>query len=90
MLQYEQLKLKLENMSRDLDELSNAIGLAQMQRESAELEQRAAADGFWDNMENAQKVTQRAALLNGKIEAYRKLKESYHDTMTLIELADEA
>ena len=90
MLQFEQLKLKLENMSGELTELANAIGLPQLQRESAELEQRAAADGFWDNMENAQQVTQRAAVVNGKIEAYRKLQESYHDTLTLIELADEA
>ena len=89
MLQFEQLKLKLENMSGELAELANAIGLAQLERESAELEQRAAADGFWDNMENAQKVTQRAAVVNGKIEAYRKLQDSYHDTLTLIELADE-
>ena len=90
MLQFEELRLKLEGIKPDLEDLANAIELNQLKRESAELEQRAAADGFWDNMENAQKVTQRAALVNGRIEKYTNLENEYHDTLTLIELADES
>lgn len=89
MLQFDELRLKLEGMKDSLEDLSHAIGYDQLVRESAELEQRAAAPGFWDNMENAQKITQRAAQLNGKIENYDKLKASYSDTLTLIELANE-
>ncbi len=89
MLQFEELKLKLAAFEPEIDDLANAIGLAQMKRELAELEQRAAADGFWDNMEKAQQVTQRAANLRQRIEAYEKLVSDYHDTMTLIEMGDE-
>lgn len=50
---------------------------------------KASADGFWDDMEAAQKVTQRAAQLKDGIERYEKLVQDYHDTLTLIGLADE-
>ena len=54
MLQFEELRLKLIAYEPEIKELAGAIGLTQMQRELAELEQRAAADGFWDDMERAQ------------------------------------
>lgn len=89
MLQFEELRLKLQGMLPDVEDLAHAIGLTRMEKESAELELRAAEPGFWDNMENAQKVTQRAANLKDRIEAYRKLEQGCHDTLTLIDLADE-
>ena len=89
MLQFEELKLRLENLLPDIQDLETAMGLAHLKREAEELDQKAAADGFWDDMETAQKVTQRAASLKSSIEAYEKLVSDYHDTMTLIELANE-
>ena len=89
MLAFEELKLKLQGLLPEIEELANAIGLKQLRVEAEELDMRAAEDGFWDNMERAQEVTQRAARLKGKIEGYERLVASYHDTMTLIELADE-
>ena len=89
MLQFEELRLKLQGLLPDIADLANAIGLAQMEKEVAELELRAAEPGFWDNMENAQKVTQRAANLKDRIEDYKRLEQNCHDTLTLIDLADE-
>ena len=90
MLQYEELRLKLESMLPGIEDLAGSIGLTQLRREAEELDAQAAAPGFWDNMEFAQKVTQKAAGIKGKIEAYEKLQSDYQDTLTLIELADEA
>ncbi len=89
MLAFEELGLKLENLWPEIDDLQNAIGLRQLRTEAEELDMRAAEDGFWDNMERAQEVTQRAARLKGKIQAYEALVNNYHDTVTLIELANE-
>ncbi|MGI6265135.1 MAG: peptide chain release factor 2 [Acutalibacteraceae bacterium] len=89
MIQFDELKLKLENCWPDIQDLETALGLKQKKREAEELDQKAAADGFWDDMETAQKVTQRAAVLKDVIGGYEKLVEDYHDTMTLIELANE-
>lgn len=90
MLQFEELRLKLEGMEADITDLANSIGLAQLQRQADELDARAAAPGFWDDMETAKKITQKTAIIKGKIENYEKLKAEYEDTLALIELADEA
>ena len=89
MLQFEELRLRLENTLPKIEALSEAIGLKAMEKELAELDMRAAEPGFWDNMENAQKITQRAAALKDNIERYTRLVTAYHDNLTLIELADE-
>lgn len=89
MLQFEEQRLRLEGLWQDIEKLADAIGLAGMKKEREELDMRAAENGFWDDMEKAQKVTQRAANLKDAIERYEKLTENYHDTLTLIELADE-
>lgn len=89
MLQFEELRLRLEDILPEIEKLGEAIGLAAMKKELAELDMRAAAPGFWDDMDNAQKVTQRAANLKDSIERYERLMTEYHDTLTLIELADE-
>ena len=89
MLQFEELRQRLEGLYPQIEDLAGAIGLPQMKREAEELAMKAAADGFWDDMESAQKVTQRAALLADGIERYERLLRDYHDTLTLIALADE-
>ncbi len=90
MLQFEELRLRLEGLLPSIKELEGAIGLAQLEREVDELEAKAAAPGFWDNMEEAQKISQRTANLKDKISAYKQLLTDHEDTLTLIELANEA
>ena len=90
MLQFEELKLKLEAMKPEIDDLASALGLGQMRSEIQQLENRAAEPGFWDDMENSQKILQRTANLKAKVEKYEKLEARYEDAMALIELGDEA
>ena len=89
MLQYEELKLSLQGLEPDLRELADALGLDGMRKEIAELDQKATAPDFWDDMEKSQKILQRSSSLKNKIESFERLKSSYEDLMTLIELADE-
>ena len=89
MLQFEELKLKLETMAPQIDDLADSIGLTQLKRQADELDAQAAAPGFWDDMETAKRVTQKTAILKAKIDNYEKLHTEYQDTMTLIELANE-
>ena len=90
MLQYEELRLKLEALLPGIEDLAGSIGLDGLRRQAEELDAQASAPGFWDDMEFAQKMTQKAAGVKNKIEAYERLVNDYHDTLTLIELADEA
>lgn len=47
------------------------------------------ADGFWDDMENSQKILKKSKALKQKIERYESLKESYDDTLVMIDMANE-
>ncbi len=57
--------------------------------EVEKLEKQAAEDGFWEDMENSQKVLQKTKQLKDKVQAYEDLRTHWEDTLTLIELADE-
>ena len=90
MLQFEELKLNLEAMKPEIDDLASALGLSQMRSEIQQLENRAAEPGFWDDMDNSQKILQKTANLKAKVEKYEKLENRYEDALALIELGDEA
>ncbi len=89
MLQFEELRLELLECRKPLDELAEALGLEEMRKEIAALEEQAAAPDFWDNMQNSQRILQRTASLKGKVEAYEKLNADYEDALIMIELSDE-
>lgn len=90
MLQFEELKRELEEQEKALEELGQALGLEKLREEVDMLEHKSAEPGFWDNMEQAQKVTQRMAALKDKDAAYQKLQSRAGDCMALIEMGDEA
>ena len=89
MLQFEELRLTLLESEKPLKDLAEALGLGKMREEIATLEAEAAQDGFWDDLENSQKVLQRTSALKNKVADYENIKSQYEDTLTLIELANE-
>ena len=89
MIQFEELRLKLEELEPDIKDLANALGLDKLKMEIEQLEQRAAQPGFWDDAENSQKILQKTGALKNKVEAYDNLVSAYDDTLALIELANE-
>ena len=90
MLQFEELKHQLAEQEKLLDELESALGLQKLREEVEMLEHKSAEPGFWDNMEQAQKVTQRMAALKDKDESFQKLRGRAEDALALIEMGDEA
>ena len=89
MLEFEQLKLKLIANESELKDLRDAIGYDRIAREVEELETKASAPGFWDDLENSQKILQKTGKLKNKLLSYDKLCETYEDTLVLIEMGDE-
>ena len=90
MLQYEELKHSLLEYEERLTQLGEALGIDSMNDEIKTLEEQTAAEGFWNDLENSQKVQTRIAQLKNKVKAYDGLKGQYDDALVLIELADEA
>lgn len=89
MIQFEELKLQLEALKPDIDDLADALGLDKMKMEIEQLEQRAAQPGFWDDVDNSQKILQKTGALKNKVAEYDALVTAYDDTIALIELANE-
>ena len=90
MLQFEEVKQALVDLEPELRELADALGLEKTKEEIEKLEQQAAAPGFWDDLENTQKVLQRTSSLKAKVENYNKLCGHYDDAKALAEMGDEA
>lgn len=89
MVQFEELKLKLEGLKPDIDDLSDALGLAAIKSEIQQLENRAAEPGFYDDIEKSQKILKRTSDLNAKVDNFNSLVSQYEDALALIELGDE-
>ena len=89
MLQFEELRLALQGLEPDLKDLREAIGPDALRKEIEELDQKATAPDFWNDMEKSQKILQRSSSLKNKIESIDRLKNAYDDLLALIELADE-
>jgi peptide chain release factor 2 len=63
--------------------------IARLKIEIEELENKAAEPGFWDDIENSQKVLQKTKALKTKVETYEKLVSDFEDLVVLNELGIE-
>ena len=89
MLEFEQLRLRLTAKEDEIKGLRDAIGYDRLKREIEELELKAAAPGFWDDLEGSQAVLQKTGKLKNKVESYDKLSSSYEDLLVLIDMGEE-
>lgn len=89
MLLLDELRLELEGYRKDMKELYVILNIDKLKEENAELQEKSAADGFWDDLENSQKVMQKIKQNEATIESYKKLNDMLEDTLTMIELTVE-
>ena len=87
MLEFEEYKVKLNNIKPTLDGLGTALKLEDAKREIAELEAESAKDGFWNDIDRSQKVQKRLKQLQQKCEKYEKLRSTWDDLMVICEMA---
>ncbi len=89
MLEFEQLKLRLDGNESELRDLKDALGYERLKRDIEELETKASAPGFWDDLENSQKILQRTGKLKNTVESYDRICATFDDLQVLIEMGDE-
>ena len=89
MIQFEDYKQKILNLRPTFDELKNALKLEGDVEEIALLEKQSTQDGFWDDLQNSQKVLQKMKHLKNKSEKYEKLENGYNDLEALCLMAIE-
>ena len=89
MLQFDEYKVRLNNLAPVLEELGQALDLESAERELDMLQAESASDGFWNNLEKAQKVQQRIKTLQHKVDSQHKRKQHWDDLMALCEMGNE-
>ena len=89
MLQFDEYKVKLNNLKPALDELAQALDLEAARRELEMLESESASEGFWDNLEKSQKATRRMNTLRSKLDSQRRRESHWDDLVTICEMGNE-
>lgn len=89
MVEFEELRLRLLDSEKPIENLKEALAIDSLKAEVEVLEKESAAPDFWDDMENSQKVMQKTGSLKAKVTGYESLKSDYEDALVMIELADE-
>ena len=89
MLEFDEYKVKLNNLKPQLAELKEALDLDAAERELDLLQAQSAAEGFWDDLQKAQKTQQRIKALQDKMEGQAKRESQWSDLFTLCEMGNE-
>lgn len=88
-MNWNNLKLKLKAWAMQSSKWGLHFDVARLKGEIEELEQKAAEPGFWDDLENSQKVLQKTKGLKTKVERYERIVSDLDDLKTLNELGME-
>ena len=86
MLLLEELKVELEGYRNEMKDLYKILDIDKAKAEIATLQEESGKDGFWDDLENSQKVMQKIKHDEATIDSYNKLNAKLEDTITMIEL----
>ena len=89
MLEFDEYKVKLNNIRPSLDALSEALKLEAAAKEIEELERASEMEGFWNDVEKSQKVQKRLKTLKAKAENYASLCSAWDDMAAICEMANE-
>ena len=79
---------RIEELTATLDTIEAVLDLPRLEKEVAELEEKAAAPDLWDDVEAAQAVTTKLSYLQGDIRRVTNLRRRLEDVGVLWELAE--
>ena len=88
-IEYDEYKQKLLALEPTLGELEKALGIPKAREELSALQKETEQDGFWNDLERSQKVSQQIKRLENKIKKHDRLVSEWEDTLTLCEMAQE-
>ncbi|MDY2925926.1 MAG: PCRF domain-containing protein, partial [Eubacteriales bacterium] len=67
----------------------NPFDLVGLADEKEKLESQMAEEGFWNDVDNANKVNQRIKVIHSKLDKYKKLEGKGEDVEVMFEMAEE-
>ena len=87
MIEFDEYKVKLNNIRPRLDALADSLGIEAAKEEIDRLHAQIDSEGFWDNQEISQKVMKQSRTLEAKVARYEKMCSQWDDLYTLCEMA---
>lgn len=88
MIDYNELRNTLKAQKSELTRAYESINPKKMQNRIFELETLQNADGFWNDAQNAQKVSKELSFLKSKLEKFRKLSAKIDDAIETADIAE--
>ena len=88
-LQFEEYKIKLNNLRPTMDVVEKALNLDAAAKEIEELEAASERPDFWNDVENSQRVQKRLKNLKAKTDTFNALSSSMEDLIALCDMAIE-
>lgn len=89
MIEFDEYKIKLNNMYPALVDLGQALDLDGARAEIARLEEESGKDGFWNDLERSQKVLQQIKQKKDRCAGHEKLIQEWRDLTALCAMAME-
>ena len=89
MLEMEQFKQDLAAVRASIEELGQALDIERLKEQLIEYQEDMASNGFWDDMEHAQKINQKAHGVEARLQHYKSLNSRADDIEAMMELAEE-
>ena len=89
MIPLDEYKMNLGAYGAQLEECRAALNPESVQEEIHALDDQMAAPDFWNDVDNANKISQRQRQLQNKLERFQKIKSRFEDFGALIEMAEE-
>ncbi|MDE5549341.1 MAG: PCRF domain-containing protein, partial [Clostridia bacterium] len=89
MITIEQAKWDYSKIIKSLLEVREALDYDGLAKRAEELRAEQSKDGFWEDMDNAQKVNRELARIETKMKHYDKLYSQGEDVQVLIELTED-
>lgn len=88
MLNYQDKKNELKTLKADLNTAFQGINPGKLRVRIAELEAMQNAEGFWNDVENAQKVSKESSQLTSKIARFEKLLAELDDAIETVDIVE--
>ena len=89
MIILDEYKVKITNLKKDIEELGKDLGIESLRARLSEIEKISSENGFWDDIENSQKILSEQKQIKTKTDKYDKLLSDADDALAMVELAIE-
>ena len=89
MIETEGFKQELSVLRDMIAEAGQSLDIEHLKEQLVEFQEDMGSPGFWDDLERAQKISQRARSVESRIAHYHKLNARTDDVAVLIDLAEE-